>query len=126
MKCQFEQGFLVCSNTLSNTCKYGQYEDKKCFNRDRTRTCNPQIRSLVPYPFGHTVPCFLCIPLLFPIWQTATGVAMICQAKTTPLFMNLFGRKVLHCCFNFSNWIGSYLRLQCSHFLSQSSNNHFS
>ena len=22
--------------------------------RDRTRTCNPQIRSLVPYPLGHT------------------------------------------------------------------------
>ena len=24
------------------------------FDRDRTRTCNPQIRSLVPYPLGHT------------------------------------------------------------------------
>ena len=24
-------------------------------DRDRTRTCNPQIRSLVPYPLGHTV-----------------------------------------------------------------------
>ena len=23
-------------------------------DRDRTRTCNPQIRSLVPYPLGHT------------------------------------------------------------------------
>ena len=29
----------------------------KCFDRDRTRTCNPQIRSLVPYPLGHTT-CF--------------------------------------------------------------------
>ena len=27
---------------------------KSCFERDRTRTCNPQIRSLVPYPLGHT------------------------------------------------------------------------
>ena len=27
---------------------------KKEFDRDRTRTCNPQIRSLVPYPLGHT------------------------------------------------------------------------
>ena len=27
----------------------------KYFDRDRTRTCNPQIRSLVPYPLGHTV-----------------------------------------------------------------------
>ena len=29
---------------------------KKLVERDRTRTCNPQIRSLVPYPLGHT-PC---------------------------------------------------------------------
>ena len=28
---------------------------KKFTDRDRTRTCNPQIRSLVPYPLGHTV-----------------------------------------------------------------------
>ena len=27
----------------------------KGVDRDRTRTCNPQIRSLVPYPLGHTV-----------------------------------------------------------------------
>ena len=27
---------------------------KKDIDRDRTRTCNPQIRSLVPYPLGHT------------------------------------------------------------------------
>ena len=27
----------------------------KRIDRDRTRTCNPQIRSLVPYPLGHTV-----------------------------------------------------------------------
>ena len=26
----------------------------KKIDRDRTRTCNPQIRSLVPYPLGHT------------------------------------------------------------------------
>ena len=28
---------------------------KNVIDRDRTRTCNPQIRSLVPYPLGHTV-----------------------------------------------------------------------
>ena len=29
---------------------------QKCWNDlDRTRTCNPQIRSLVPYPLGHKV-----------------------------------------------------------------------
>ena len=27
---------------------------KYFYDRDRTRTCNPQIRSLVPYPLGHT------------------------------------------------------------------------
>ena len=32
---------------------------KKGIDRDRTRTCNPQIRSLVPYPLGHTVLCGL-------------------------------------------------------------------
>ena len=26
----------------------------KVYERDRTRTCNPQIRSLMPYPLGHT------------------------------------------------------------------------
>ena len=26
---------------------------KKNFDLDRTRTCNPQIRSLMPYPLGH-------------------------------------------------------------------------
>ncbi len=31
-----------------------QYNFIKYFERDRTRTCNPQIRSLVPYPLGHT------------------------------------------------------------------------
>ena len=28
--------------------------------RDRTRTCNPQIRSLVPYPLGHTPSSIVC------------------------------------------------------------------
>ena len=32
-------------------------DDRKSIDRDRTRTCNPQIRSLVPYPLGHTVSC---------------------------------------------------------------------
>ena len=28
-------------------------------DRDRTRPCNPQIRSLVPYPLGHTASVFI-------------------------------------------------------------------
>ena len=42
------------------TLKYSEYLlklaniYKKKSDRDRTRTCNPQIRSLVPYPLGHT------------------------------------------------------------------------
>ena len=36
--------------------KYGKFlcTGLKSVDRDRTRTCNPQIRSLVPYPLGHT------------------------------------------------------------------------
>ena len=40
-------GMLNFTLPLLKTSKY--------FDRDRTRTCNPQIRSLVPYPLGHTV-----------------------------------------------------------------------
>ena len=29
-------------------------QKKNELDRDRTRTCNPQIRSLMPYPLGHT------------------------------------------------------------------------
>ena len=29
-------------------------DKKSSVDRDRTRTCNPQIRSLMPYPLGHT------------------------------------------------------------------------
>ena len=35
--------------------KQQSYWQTKGIDRDRTRTCNPQIRSLVPYPLGHTV-----------------------------------------------------------------------
>ena len=34
--------------------KYGHKINKISLEHDRTRTCNPQIRSLVPYPLGHT------------------------------------------------------------------------
>ena len=30
------------------------WRQKVFIDRDRTRTCNPQIRSLMPYPLGHT------------------------------------------------------------------------
>ena len=30
------------------------WNTQKVIDRGRTRTCNPQIRSLVPYPLGHT------------------------------------------------------------------------
>merc|ERR1711867_140456 len=35
-------------------CKAKDKRSKR-IDRDRTRTCNPQIRSLVPYPLGHMV-----------------------------------------------------------------------
>ena len=40
-------------------CSVKRKKEKKSFERDRTRTCNPQIRSLVPYPLGHTSYSFL-------------------------------------------------------------------
>ena len=42
-----DQSFLyyIAKKTPQNT--------KKFTDRDRTRTCNPQIRSLMPYPLGH-------------------------------------------------------------------------
>ena len=33
-------------------------EKHTCCDRDRTRTCNPQIRSLMPYPLGHTAAAY--------------------------------------------------------------------
>ena len=43
-----------CTHAFYNICR----KKAKVFARDRTRTCNPQIRSLVPYPLGHTSwPC---------------------------------------------------------------------
>ena len=42
-------------NSSQGSClSRGAYSSKKVFDRGRTRTCNPQIRSLVPYPLGHT------------------------------------------------------------------------
>ena len=35
----------------------------KVYERDRTRTCNPQIRSLMPYPLGHTPIYSLLCPI---------------------------------------------------------------
>ena len=37
-----------------------KFMTKDFIDRDRTRTCNPQIRSLMPYPLGHTA-MFTCI-----------------------------------------------------------------
>ena len=49
-----------------------------------------------------------------------------CNDLSNKDFQVIYERKVLHCCFNSSNWKSSYLRLQCFHFLPQSSNNHVS
>ena len=42
----------ICCSILCPTCLRPAW--LKRIDRDRTRTCNPQIRSLVPYPLGHT------------------------------------------------------------------------
>ena len=54
-KCTFYTFFYSLSLSLSlHLCSENSQETKD-IGRDRTRTCNPQIRSLVPYPLGHTV-----------------------------------------------------------------------
>ena len=40
----------------------------KKIDRDRTRTCNPQFRSLVPYPLGHTVFWLWCYRNFLELW----------------------------------------------------------
>ena len=44
------------NHVLHDACNLKRYHTiaPKNIDRDRTRTCNPQIRSLVPYPLGHT------------------------------------------------------------------------
>ena len=54
---------------------------------DKRNACNPQIRSLVPYPFGHTAPCVLYTSILFYLCQNIICFVMICQTKTTKLSM---------------------------------------
>ena len=44
------------------------------FDRDRTRTCNPQIRSLVPYPLGHTT-------TVNELWETDWRVFGVLQTR---------------------------------------------
>ena len=51
---KFHAGFLFYLEGLKSI-QQQSYWQAKGIDRDRTRTCNPQIRSLVPYPLGHTV-----------------------------------------------------------------------
>ena len=62
------KGMLLCKNDNENNERERQRVSDRAFQHfglsfyqkysidlDRTRTCNPQIRSLVPYPLGHKV-----------------------------------------------------------------------
>ena len=46
--------FEKCDKNLKKM-TYKSKNKKVIIDHDRTRTCNPQIRSLVPYPLGHMV-----------------------------------------------------------------------
>ena len=46
------------------------------FDHDRTRTCNPQIRSLVPYPLGHTPSQLTMMPNQTPYFSISRHVAI--------------------------------------------------
>ena len=57
-------------------------------DRDRTRTCNPQIRSLVPYPLGHTAgDTEILLALLVVVWYNNLG----CNIT---ILMNVFLRSI--------------------------------
>uniref|UniRef100_A0A1I7U5D7 EGF_CA domain-containing protein n=1 Tax=Caenorhabditis tropicalis TaxID=1561998 RepID=A0A1I7U5D7_9PELO len=49
----------IFHKTLQPDRKCYVYKKAKDFDHGRTRTCNPQIRSLVPYPLGHAATKFL-------------------------------------------------------------------
>ena len=55
----------------------------KGIDRDRTRTCNPQIRSLVPYPLGHTV---LCVGWISPITPSVASHQNMLQSSVKTTF----------------------------------------
>ena len=55
----------------------------KGIDRDRTRTCNPQIRSLVPYPLGHTV---LCVGWVSPITPGVASHQSMLQSSVKTTF----------------------------------------
>ena len=52
---------------------------KKDSDRDRTRTCNLQIRSLAPYPLGHTVSYW---PLTLPVKPTSALYQTMLQCSS--------------------------------------------
>ena len=66
---EFHSGHVSSYSDTGFVPKWGANE------RDRIRTCNPQIRSLMPYPLGHT-PCtskwfkyFITFPRTILIWH---------------------------------------------------------
>ena len=55
---------------------------KKDSDRDRTRTCNLQIRSLAPYPLGHTVSYW---PMNLPVKPTSASYQTMLQCSSLQL-----------------------------------------
>ena len=45
---------VIQYHSFFSNLKSTKKREKEIIDRDRTRTCNPQIRSLMPYPLGHT------------------------------------------------------------------------
>ena len=67
---------ILTSNlkVVSSILPSGRKNSKIYFERDRTRTCNPQIRSLVPYPLGHT-------PLLLVTYSSMKQKYLLLKGK---------------------------------------------
>ena len=56
---------------------------EKRIDRGRTRTCNPQIRSLVPYPLGHTASVMEVKDQWGPVFPPIKACCNVLRMKTT-------------------------------------------
>ena len=62
------------------------WSKKKEVDRGRTRTCNPQIRSLVPYPLGHTASVLEVKDQRGSVFLTCSNVQNTFQERVNPAF----------------------------------------
>ena len=85
----YETKWFLQNNSLAHcfvSITYPSAQNQKEIDRDRTRTCNPQIRSLVPYPLGHTTQVVTVSQILHNVLMSfncnSNCVCVCCDAVT--------------------------------------------